>query len=145
VEREGAISRIVATTRPKWPQPDPQWVEDRFWVWMHYVAGKIVRGEWFEAVDSLAFLRAKVLAPLVAVAEGRDARGVRRFEREMGAYVDGLRATIPGHDAQSCAKALRAVAGQYQALRSRLDSPGLVRREEAERAALAYLDEVLPK
>jgi predicted nucleotidyltransferase len=143
-ERDGAITRALAGSQPAWPQPDPQWIEDRFWVWVHYVGAKVVRGEWFEAIDSLAFIRSKVLASLAALAEAKDARGVRHVERDLGAYVDGLRKTIPTHDPRSCASALRATVEQYRALRERLATPGLVRRESAERAALAYLDAVLP-
>ena len=141
-EREGAITRVLSTSRPQWPQPDLQWIEDRIWVWVHYVGSKIVRGEWFEAIDSLAFLRARVLGPLAAMAEGRNARGVRHVERDLGRYVEGLRKTNPSHDARSCARALRAVAEQYQALRARLAEPGLLRRADAEREALSYLDAV---
>jgi hypothetical protein len=143
-ERDGAITRVLATTRPEWPRPDLQWMEDRFWVWVHYIAAKIIRGEWFEAMDGLAFIRAKILAPLIALAEGKDARGVRHVERDFGSHVDALRRTIATHDAASCTVALRAVAEQYQALRARLATSSLIRRDEAEREALSFLAGVHP-
>ncbi|MBI2206762.1 MAG: hypothetical protein HYU41_23240 [Candidatus Rokubacteria bacterium] len=42
-----------------------QWIEDRFWVRMHYIAAKIARGELFEAIDGLVFVRSRVLGPLI--------------------------------------------------------------------------------
>ncbi|TCC64269.1 hypothetical protein E0H73_07600 [Kribbella pittospori] len=38
----------------QWPQPDPQWIEDRFWGWTHYIGVKIARGELFEAIEAWA-------------------------------------------------------------------------------------------
>jgi hypothetical protein len=37
--------------------PDLQWLEDGSWVWVHYIATKIARGELLEAVDALGFVR----------------------------------------------------------------------------------------
>jgi hypothetical protein len=143
-EREDTITRALATSRAVWPQPDVQWIEDRFWVWVHYMGAKVLRGECFEVLDSLGFLRARVLAPLAAIAEGRNARGVRHVERDLSAYVGPFRKTLAGHDAGACVRAIREVAQQYQALRDRVAAPGLVRRVEAQREALSYLDTMLP-
>ena len=63
-QRGRAVDEARSGTRPSWPQPDPQWIEDRFWVWIHYVAAKIARGEIFEAVDGLTMIRGSALAPL---------------------------------------------------------------------------------
>ena len=43
-ERDGQLSRIFETAKPHYPQPDPQWIEDRFWIWVHYGATKIAVG-----------------------------------------------------------------------------------------------------
>ncbi|MER7057532.1 MULTISPECIES: hypothetical protein [unclassified Streptomyces] len=34
--------------------PDLQWIEDRFWIWVHYGATKLGRGELFEVNGFLA-------------------------------------------------------------------------------------------
>ena len=54
-ERDGAVQTALAAHRRVWPQPDLQWIEDRFWVWVHYMATKIGRGELFECLSALAF------------------------------------------------------------------------------------------
>ena len=46
------------------PTPDLQWMEDRFWVWVHYGALKIGRGELFETIDFISFLRQNVIGSL---------------------------------------------------------------------------------
>jgi len=66
-EREGRMTRALAAGVARYPTPDRQWIEDRFWVWIHYVAAKIGRGEVFEALDGLALLRGRALGPLIAL------------------------------------------------------------------------------
>ena len=57
-QRDGALDAALRRATPAWPQPDPQWIEDRFWVWVHYGAAKLGRGELFECLDMLAAVRA---------------------------------------------------------------------------------------
>lgn len=80
-EREGRMSAGLAAGAGAWPQPDPQWIEDRFWVWVHYCACRIARGELQDALDFLSHLRLTVLGPLGLVREGARPAGVRRVER----------------------------------------------------------------
>jgi hypothetical protein len=63
-DRHGAVRAALSKVKAVYPQPQLQWIEDRFWVWVHYIAVKIARGELFEAIDSLGFVRARVLGPL---------------------------------------------------------------------------------
>ena len=35
-ERNNQLSDIINSTNAVWPQPDFQWIEDRFWTWVHY-------------------------------------------------------------------------------------------------------------
>jgi hypothetical protein len=70
--RQDSVSEAELRPGPAvWPQPDRQWTEDRFWVWVHYFATKIGRGELYECLDALAFMRTHVLGPLLAVRHGR--------------------------------------------------------------------------
>lgn len=62
-ERNKQLSEIIKLTNAVWPQPDFQWIEDRFWTWVHYACLKIGRGELMEAFDFLSFLRMTVLSP----------------------------------------------------------------------------------
>jgi len=129
-----ALARGVA----RYPQPDLQWIEDRIWVWVHYITCKINRGELFEAIDGLSFVRARVLGPLILLDSGvTQPHGMRRIERAAPQRIDPLRATLAKHDAESCRQALAATIDLYADLRDRMASEHLVRRGEAERAAAA--------
>jgi hypothetical protein len=140
-ERDEALTRAMAVAPARWPTPDLQWSEDRFWTWVHYAATKLARGELFEVIDFLAFLRRVVLGPLAAVADGGRPNGARRLERTALTSVDALRQTVAAYDAASCQEALAAAIGLYRALRDRLASPELVRRDRAEALATRFLDE----
>jgi predicted nucleotidyltransferase len=141
-ERNGRLRAAFAGRPARFPAPDLQWIEDRFWVWVHYGAAKIGRGELFEAHDFLAFLRAQVLGPLALQLRGAQPTGVRHIERRAPDLAQELRSTLARYDAGSCAAALRVAAESYRKLRDALGSPSLVRREAAEQAALAYLGDV---
>ena len=125
---------------PAWPHPDRQWIEDRFWVWVHYGAAKLGRGELFECIDMLAAVRAMVFGPLIAQSRGRRAAGVRRIEQMAPDLVPALAGTVGDHTPQGCAAALRASVGLYRQLRA--DAPGLVRRTHAETAVMDYLAQI---
>ncbi len=141
-EREGRLSAALATERAVYPAPDLQWIEDRIWAWVHYLAGKIARGELFETLDGLGYVRARVLGPLVLQLEGAQPNGVRRIESASPGYVDALRATVAEHEAASCTRALRATVALYRALRERSANATLTRRSAAEAAALLHLDQI---
>lgn len=141
-ERGGRVTTALRGGEAHFPAPDLQWIEDRFWVWVHYGAGKIGRGELFEAQDMLAFLRARVLGPLALQEAGARPSGVRRLETSAPERAGEMRATLAGHTAGSCAAALRAAAEMYRALRAGGARPALVRRQEAEAAAMTHLDDV---
>ena len=142
-ERGGELAAAMQATPAAWPQPDLQWIEDRFWVWIHYGAAKLGRGELFECLDTLAALRGLVFGPLLAVLHGQRPQGVRRLERFAADAVPALEATLGDHTKAGCAAALRASIALYRSLREQLAEPDLVRRPEAEAAVVGYLDELL--
>lgn len=140
-QRDGALDRALTRAAARWPGPDRQWIEDRFWIWVHYAATKIGRGELFECLDALGFLRDTVFGPLLAVAHGQRPQGVRRVERYAPEWVPALRATLGDHSAAGCVAAVRAAIDLYRRLRE--DAPaGLVRRADAERVSVDFLDAV---
>lgn len=142
-ERAGELSARLTGPRPERPGPDFQWIEDRFWVWVHYAASKLARGELFEVVGFLAFLRARVLGPLASLRHGKRSRGVRRLETLAPRDLPELRATVARHDRPSCAAAIRSAAALYRSLREELAPPALLRRDRAEKAALEYLERTI--
>lgn len=141
-ERDGRLTAALREGEARYPTPDPQWIEDRFWVRVHYAALKIGRGELFEAVDFLAFLRGRVLGPLILMEAGVQPAGVRRIETAAPARASELRATVAGHDRAACVRSLYAAAELYRSLRRSLGSGRVVPNEAAERTAMAYLDAV---
>jgi hypothetical protein len=117
-----------------------QWIEDRFWVWVHYGATKIGRGELLEACDFLAFLRTQVLGPLALQHAGARPTGVRRLEEHALQHGEALRGTVATPDHDDCRRALQAAIALYRELRTVLAPAGLELRTAAEQAAMAYLD-----
>ena len=141
-ERDGRLTAALAANRADFRGPDPQWIEDRFWTWVHYVAGKIGRGELFEAIDGLSFLRAQVLGPLPLLSRGARPAGVRNIEFLAPAFAKQMESTIAAYSADSCLTALHAAVDLYRNLRSQ-EADGTVRRnQKAEEAAMDYLSEV---
>jgi predicted nucleotidyltransferase len=135
-QRDETVDRIRQESTPAWPQPDPQWIEDRFWVWVHYTAVKIARGELFEAIEAIGALRSVAIAPLATL--GRTARpaGVRRLETLAPELVPELRATVATADPGDCLRALRAAVDLYRKVREGVQ---MVRRSAAEEAVVAFV------
>jgi len=139
-DRHGTVRSAMSKARAVYPQPRLQWIEDRFWVWVHYMAVKIARGELFEAIDGLGFIRARVLGPLVLSEAGIQPNGVRRVEQSGPGRVPALQSTLASYDRESCWNALAATAALYTDLREELAASTLMRRTEAERAVRDFLE-----
>jgi hypothetical protein len=137
-DRGGRLAATLATARPRYPEPDLQWMEDRIWTWVHYIAGKITRGELFEALDGLGYVRARVLGPLALAQAGAQPNGVRRLETAAPELVPRFAETVPRPDRRSCLRALRATIALYRLLRDR--APAIERRAAVERESTAFLD-----
>lgn len=142
-ERNAALTAILAATECRWPVPQLQWIEDRFWVWVHYAAAKLARGELFEVIDMLSFLRAQVLGPLTVQDQGHRPQGVRRVEARAAKWVAALEKTVALNDSRSCGAAIQAAVKLYQDLRERHANSALLRRTEAEAKVIHYLESVL--
>jgi len=142
-ERDGVLSANFSNSRSNFPEPDLDWIENRFWVWVHYISQKIGRGELFEAIDGLDFLRANVLGPMILLNAGARPQGVRRIEIYAGNYLDNLKKTIPVYDELSCLLSLKTSVELYRELKWKLnpdkhnDQP-----TKAEIESLKYLSEI---
>jgi predicted nucleotidyltransferase len=139
-ERDGLLTRALSTGAAHYPAPDRQWIEDRFWVWVHYASTKIARGELFEAVGFLAYLRSTVLGPLALVRAGARPAGVRKLEHLAKKELELLRPTVSGLSRAECLSSLRVAVSAYRAFRS--DDPSIVLREAAEAAAIKYVADI---
>jgi hypothetical protein len=114
---ESAIAAWLSTARIGQTPREPQWFEDRVWLWLHYGATKWARGECFEAISTLDFLRSMVLGPMMQRRAGRPMRGQRRLETLPGAR-EKLLPTLPGYDAAEVRQALVDAAALYVELRA---------------------------
>ena len=141
----GKLSKILRETSLHELKTDPQWLEDRIWTWVHYGAGKIARGEIFEAIGFLSFLREKVLGPLGLWVYEKPIRGVRRIEQYLPEFGQRLQRTIPSYSKESCFEALRACIEIYRDLRLRYSAESFLANEIAERESLAYLAKIDPE
>src|SRR5262249_22226542 len=132
----------LAAGRASYPRPDLQWIEDRFWIWVHYAATKIGRGELFEALGFGTFVRSRVLGPLTLDLAGARPDGVRRLEQTGSADATAMRQTVAAYDARDIVRAISASVDLYRSLRDRIANATLARHPEAEAAAVAYLEDV---
>ncbi len=110
------IARVIEELQVEWPDRSPEWFEDRAWIWLHYAGTKLQRGELFEAMGMLAFLRDQVLGPMLHRRSCRPQRGLRRIEGDAAATAE-LQTVTALHDAESISRALRKAAELYQLLR----------------------------
>ncbi len=116
-QRDHRLQIALAAGVAEYPAPSPAWLERRFWVWVHYTASKIERGELFEALHSLDYLRSVVLGPLGLLAVGARPSGVRRVETAAPELARRLEATVSKYDAADCLRGLKACVEVYRWLR----------------------------
>ncbi|WP_406091629.1 nucleotidyltransferase domain-containing protein [Streptomyces sp. NBC_01013] len=141
-DRDGGLADVLAEHPPTSPSPDLQWIEDRFWIWVHYGATKLGRGELLEVIGFLSYLRETVLGPLAAVRVGAAPRGVRHLESIAPDEAGDLQATLCGHNRHDAGQALLASIELY---RRWLGETGaaIERRRHAEKLAVQYLHDVI--
>ncbi|MBN9540904.1 MAG: hypothetical protein BGN99_05510 [Alphaproteobacteria bacterium 65-37] len=96
---------------------DAQWYEDRAWLWLHYSAAKLRRGEYFEALSGLDFFRDVVLGPMLRRNAGERPRGLRRIEGSPGAQAR-LVPTLAAYDRAAILEALHRTIALYMELRA---------------------------
>lgn len=143
-ERDQLLSNLLSESKAVFPYPDFQWIEDRFWVWIHYAAAKIGRGEILETLTFLSFMQQTVLGPLALIRNNELPKGVRKLEMILPEQdLRAIQSTVAeNNDAVSCLKALENVVEYYLVLRDTLMPVTLIRNTKAEKAVLAYLNKV---
>lgn len=141
-ERSEILTKAIKENPSEWPRTDLQWIEDRFWVWVHYIAGKIGRGELFEALDALGMVRSIVLGPLAAIADGKLPRGARKLEALSAKQSAALKKTTATHDRAACVDALRTSIALYRDLRKKAPGAKELNKSKAEEPAVRYFEQV---
>ena len=139
-ERENQLTEIITKTTSAWPYPDYQWIEDRFWVWIHYATLKIGRGELFETLDFISFLRMMVLGPLLLIKNGHQPRGVRKLETKLSVTdLAAIQETVAILDRTSLIAALWKCVAIYEDLRTHLFDESIALKSAAEKRVKEYL------
>lgn len=120
-DKNGQLEKAINNSQAEFPYPDYQWIEDRFWTWIHYALLKIGRGEYLEAYDFMGFLRMVVFGPLLHIKNDNLPRGVRKVETELESEdLAKLKLTIPTYNRQSLLESLRNAVSLYRQLRTEL-------------------------
>jgi hypothetical protein len=142
-ERDNQLTDVISSTKAEWPQLDYQWIEDRFWTWVHYACLKIGRGELLEAFDFLSFLRMTVLSPLMQVKNKKLPGGLRRVETELNlSDMENLKITIAQYNRASIIKALDNTVSVYKSVRKKLYPETVQLQVIAEKRSLEYLKKI---
>lgn len=144
-DRYNQIPAIYKSTNAIWPSIHFQWVEDRFWVWIHYVATKLGRGELFEAIDFLSFIRNQVLGPMFHLKYKKNPRGVRKLDFLLSkSDLESLKSTVPVYEFDSIFCSILASIQLYRELRDLLVS-NINKHGTAEKESVQYLKDLKQK
>jgi len=143
LDHDNQLSKSLELSKAVFPHPDFQWIEDRFWTWVHYALLKIGRGEYLEAFDFLGYLRMTVFGPLLHVKNSNLPRGVRKVETEITPTDFGLlRSTIPEYSRQHLLDSLKNAVNLYRSLRVSLYGDNVDQNLLLEEKVMQYFDKI---
>lgn len=143
LDKNRQLEKTINNSQAKFPYPDYQWIEDRFWTWIHYALLKIGRGEYLEAYDFFGFLRMIVFGPLLHIKNNNLPRGVRKVETELNSDdLTRLKLTIPIYNRQSLLDSLRNAVSLYRQLRTELYGNNVQLQNETDKTVMNYFDEI---
>ncbi len=142
-DKKGQLEKAINNSQARFPYPDYQWIEGRFWTWVHYALLKIGRGEYFEAYDFMGFLRMEVFGPLLHIKNNNLPCGVRKVETKLSMDdLASLKLTIPMYNRQSLFDSLRNGILLYRQLRVELYGNNVQLQNETEQKVMQYFDEI---
>jgi hypothetical protein len=143
LDNEAELQKALEQSEPKFPYPDHQWLEDRFWIWVHYALLKIGRGEYLEAFDFFSYLRMAVLGPLFHIRNGNLPKGVRKVESQLPAQdFELLKSTIPGYSKQALLRSLKNSVELYRQLRKDVFPITVQLRLATEKKVMEYFQQI---
>lgn len=143
IDKNGQLEKAINNSQARYPYPDYQWIEDRFWTWIHYALLKIGRGEFFEAYDFMGFLRMVVFGPLLHIKNNNLPRGVRKVETDLtDEDLNKLKLTIPNYNRQSLLDSLRNAVSLYWQLRTSLFNNKVLLQKDTEQKVMMYFNEI---
>lgn len=136
-EQDTLLTDTFEAAESKYPQPSPQWIEDRFWIWTHYATTKIARGEYFEALEFLSFIRTVVLSPLALKQANLTPSGVRRIETRLPAFSKKLERTVARPNKLELTLAVKQCIALYLELREQED---IEKNIDAQKLCIQYFE-----
>jgi predicted nucleotidyltransferase len=140
LDRDNKVKNVIENTLPEFPRPDFQWIEDRFWTWIHYGLLKIGRGEYFEALDFMGYLRMVVFGPLLHIKNNNLPRGVRKVETTLSPLdFESLEGTLCANNKESLLRSVENAINLYRNLRTDVFKNN-VTPNKAERAVIKYFE-----
>ena len=143
LDTDDQLKKILEQTTHHFPYPDYQWIEDRFWTWIHYALLKIGRGEYMEAIDFFSALRMMVLGPLLHIKNGNLPRGVRKVETQLNPEdFQQLLATVPEYSKDSLLNSLQNTVSLYRHLRNDLFPAAITLQPATEKSVMKYFDKI---
>ena len=143
IDKNGQLEKAICNSQVKITYPDYQWIEDRFWTWIHYALLKIGRGEYLEAYDFMGFLRMVVLGPLLHIKNNNLPRGVRKVEISLVSEdFAKLKLTISTYDRQSLLDSLRNAVTLYRQLRTELFDKKISLQNDTDKKVMNYFDDI---
>jgi hypothetical protein len=143
LDKDNQLQKILEQTESKFPYPDYQWIEDRFWVWVHYMLTKIERGEFVEVFDCFSLLRGLIFGPLLHIKNGNLPRGVRKAETQMAEEdIEQLLSTLPSYSKVSLLASLQNAVNLYRHLQQILFTKQIVLQTETENKVMEYFNKV---
>lgn len=143
LDKNDELKNAIEDSDANFPIPQYQWIEDRFWVWIHYALLKIGRGEYFEAFDFFGSMRSTVLGPLMHLKAKGLPRGVRKIElNSTDEDIKILKDTLPEYNKESLLRAMNSTVKLYCKLRGELYGNDIVFRKDAEKRVMQYYDEI---
>jgi hypothetical protein len=98
------------------PVKDLTYLEARMWTWTWYIQSKVLRGELWEGVSALNFVRDTVLFRLLAMSQESRYRGARFAEELQGEHAAEIELTVGVLSGESLLDALRTTVRLYQGL-----------------------------
>ena len=96
-----------------------------------------------DVIESLSFLRTRVLGPLSLMEAGAQPSGVRKIETLAPTRARELAQTVASYDRQACVTSLQAAIAMYISLRDTLRNEHVRLHSDAQRVALDYLHDVM--
>jgi len=143
LDKEGLLAEAIRNSQAKFPYPDYQWIEDRFWTWIHYALVKIGRGEYFEAYDFMGFLRMVVFGPLLHIKNKNLPRGVRKVEMDLESEdLARLKSTLSTYHRKSLLDSLKNAVLLYRQLRTELYDNNVTLNIEVDTEVMKYFDTI---